>query len=223
MHRCRSAPLRAGDKGAGEGVSRARLPSVERLLDVLEPNPRPRGPARRCPQVCGVGAQADGEGLTLVSPRAYRWPVTRCRLVPHVHAEPRTRGACVVGGRCQPKGDTDRASAHGHNLRRRRGDPLVLAGSTLHRRPAKENISREQAYVPAEQPPPPQGARLPPALAHPCRPRDPQPAAPQGPQEHLGLSDGPLGRCSPPPTVCVTARTSEPPHAAVGAPGHGRW
>ena len=142
MHRCRSAPFRAGDKGAGEGVSRARLPSVERLLDVLEPNPRPRGPARRCPQVCWVGAQADGEGLTLVSPRAYRWPVTRCRLVPHVHAEPRTRGACVVGGRCQPKGDTDRASAHGHNLRRRRGDPLVLAGSTLHRRPAKENISR---------------------------------------------------------------------------------
>ena len=43
--------------------------------------------------------------------------------------------------------------------------------------------TREQAYVPAEQPPPSQGARLPPAHAHPCRPRDPVLASPQGPQQ----------------------------------------
>lgn len=47
---------------------------------------------------------------------------------------------------------------------------------------------REQAYVPAEQPPPSQGARLPPADAHPRGSRDPVVASPQGPQEPRRLT-----------------------------------
>lgn len=49
---------------------------------------------------------------------------------------------------------------------------------------------REQAYVPAEQPPSPQGARLPPAHAHPCRPRNSVLAPPQGSQESRRLTAG---------------------------------
>ncbi len=48
--------------------------------------------------------------------------------------------------------------------------------------------AREQAYVPAEQPPPSQGARLPPADAHPCGSRHPRIASSQGTQEPGGLS-----------------------------------
>ncbi len=48
-------------------------------------------------------------------------------------------------------------------------------------------VTREQAYVPAEQPPPSQGARLPPADAHPRRPLDPVLASPEGPQEPRSL------------------------------------
>ena len=51
-----------------------------------------------------------------------------------------------------------------------------------------ERETREQAYVPAEQPSPAQGPRIPPAHAHPCRSRDPVLASPQGPQEPVGLS-----------------------------------
>ena len=56
----------------------------------------------------------------------------------------------------------------------------------LHRREA-----REQAYVPAEQPPPPQGAWFPPAHAHPRRPLDPVGASPQGPQQPGRLTAAP--------------------------------
>ena len=54
--------------------------------------------------------------------------------------------------------------------------------------PIGEN--REQAYVPAEQPPPSQGARIPAAHAHPRRALHPVCASPQGPQEPRGLSPG---------------------------------
>src|SRR4051794_5742508 len=48
--------------------------------------------------------------------------------------------------------------------------------------------SCEQAYVPAEQPPPPQGARFPPADAYPRGPLDPFGPAPQGPQQARRLT-----------------------------------
>jgi len=73
--------------------------------------------------------------------------------------------------------------------------------------------SREQAYVPAEQPSPSQGARLPPAHADPCRSRHPVGPSPQGPQEPGRLTARARGtrRCSPlstasPPLTASAAR-----------------
>ena len=74
--------------------------------------------------------------------------------------------------------DGDRPLGRQTAARPRRSDPLPT-----HRRQA-----REQEDVPAEQPPPPQGAWLPPADAHPRRPRHSVLASPQGSQEHLGLT-----------------------------------
>ncbi len=47
---------------------------------------------------------------------------------------------------------------------------------------------REQAHLPAEQPSSPQGARLPPADAHPCRAGHPVRASAQGPRQARRLS-----------------------------------
>ena len=58
-----------------------------------------------------------------------------------------------------------------------------------HRRPSPTaGDPREQAYVPAEQPPSRQDARLPPPHAHACRPLDPLGPSHQGPQASRGLS-----------------------------------
>jgi len=53
---------------------------------------------------------------------------------------------------------------------------------------------REQAHLPAEQPPPCEDPRLPAAHAHPRRPRDPVRAPPQGPQRAVGLTGRSLVR-----------------------------
>jgi ribonuclease P protein component len=104
--------------------------------------------------------------LTLPEPSAYRWPVTWCRPVPHVHggsvrlrgwAVPAERGALLI-------------------------PPVRTAPNTT------ERDAREQAYVPAEQPTSPQGARFPPAHAHPRRPLHPLLAPTQGPQEPRRLT-----------------------------------
>ncbi|MDQ1709505.1 MAG: hypothetical protein QOG49_890, partial [Frankiaceae bacterium] len=75
-------------------------------------------------------------------------------------------------------------------------------------RPAPDVIPsgafREQAYVPAEQPPSCQDARLPAAHAHPRRPRHSCCPARQGPPGAGGLT------CSPPPRGCAEARTTAP-------------
>src|SRR4051812_46264789 len=78
-------------------------------------------------------------------------------------------------------GGASRKAQHGHRTSApaRRGCPDP---------PWRE--TREQAYVPAEQPPPSQGARVPPADAHPCRSRDPVLAPPQGPQQPGRLTAG---------------------------------
>ncbi len=107
-------------------------------------------------------------GLTLNLVSAYRCKVARrplvvdrCRTSTEIHASPRV---CAVGGRCLPKFGAGHPRRSGH--------------------PHRDNIGefREQAYVPAEQPPPSQGARFPPAHAHPRRPRHPFLAPPQGAQ-----------------------------------------
>ena len=75
--------------------------------------------------------------------------------------------------------------------------------------------SREQAHLPAEQPPARQDPRLPAAHAHPCRPRDPRGASPQGPRGALGLTPpSVLLRCAPDAPRCRLR--------AGGAPGRAR-
>ena len=88
-------------------------------------------------------------GLTPTSPAAYRWPV----------APPSTGAACPRSATWRPRGwavPVERPA-------------LTPCGVDIPRNLRRN--SREQAYVPAEQPSPSQGARLPPAHAHPCRPR----------------------------------------------------
>ena len=64
--------------------------------------------------------------------------------------------------------------------------------------PSTKEVSREQAYLPAEQPSPSQGARVPPAHADPRRPLDPVGPPSQGPQGPGRLSLGSATLSSPP-------------------------
>ena len=66
---------------------------------------------------------------------------------------------------------------------------------------------REQAHLPAEQPPPCQDARLPAAYAHPRRPRHHRRPSPQGPQRAVGLSRRSPARHS----AVLPARTPDAP------------
>jgi hypothetical protein len=190
-----------------EGPTRTRGNSTS-----PEHNPPPTAAARRYPQVLeplwggsvaamvtrryphpGPGRVAD---LTSRRRPAYRSSVTRCRRVPHVHA----RGFLGVGGRCRPKprGFVQRRPSPSGDLAISRVTPLT-----------NRRDSSEQAYVPAEQPPPPQGARIPAAHAHPRRALHPVRASPQGPQESRRLSPrGSTGPCLPRP--CCRRRIASP-------------
>jgi hypothetical protein len=132
-----------------------------------------------------------------------------------------------VGGRCWPKPQTrqDESCVWSSPSRRHIGRSGRSAGVTV---PDHRRNSREQAYVPAEQPPPPQGARIPAAHAHPRGPLDPVCTSSQGPQEPRRLSPGSTGPvpsrpcsrrsiASPGATTCAGFRA---PGAAAGAP---RW
>ncbi len=92
------------------------------------------------------------------------------------------------------------------------GDPVVT--------PKTWSCCREQADLPAEQPPSREDARFPPAHAHPRRPRHPRRSSPQGPRRALGLRPG---RCCPPRTGCGGPRTSAPPSGLARAPVDPRW
>ena len=140
--------------------------SDSRVAGNLGPQERNKpwtAPATRHPQAVGDRA---GVGLTLSNASAYRCSVTRCRPVPHVHEEQPTPGSC--------RGWAVPAEWLSKHCRSR---PGVAALTT----PWRE--AREQAYVPAEQPPPSQGAWFPPAHAHPRRPRHLVGPSPQGPQQ----------------------------------------
>ncbi len=147
--------------------------------------------ARRHPQ---AAPQVARRGFDPSSPAAYRWPVTPCRRVPHVH-DPPPGGR--VGGRCRPKSRRRQSS---------RTDPSVeWTPLETHRRD-----SREQAYVPAEQPSSSQGARFPSAHADPRRSLDPVRPSPQGPQG-AWPSDGRargITPCCPPRIVSSTVTLS---------------
>jgi ribonuclease P protein component len=163
---CRSAALsprmwRWSQAGADWG-----LPVMAGNLGCRERNPAGRGPASRHPQVGDRGPAG--------SIREFD-PVSRER-VPLAGHPVSTGAACPweswsVGGRCRP------------NARRYRL-PGWGPGSVERRK------FREQAYVSAEQPTPAQGARFPPAHAHPCRPGRPFQPPPQGPQEPRRLRRG---------------------------------
>ncbi len=102
-----------------------------------------------------------GGGLTLWKTVAYRWPVT-CRGAAHA----------VPSGALERRAPRCPADS----------DVGPIAGLDPPER------SCEQAYVPAEQPPPPQGARFPPADAYPRGPLDLLGASSQGPQQARRLS-----------------------------------
>ena len=104
--------------------------------------------------------------------------------------------------------------------------------ATGHRLPAFFSTvmepDREQADLPAEQPPSRQDARLPAAHAHPRRPRHPLRAPPQGPRRAVGLSRprtpraASTNRCCPHPTGCVDRLISPLSSAPARAPGGAR-
>jgi hypothetical protein len=87
--------------------------------------------------------------------------------------------------------------------------------------------TREQAYVPAEQPSPSQGARLPPPHAHPGGSQHPRLASPQGPQEPGRLRPGLLQAdhtsCCPRFIGCGTPTPFAPRLAGDGDRGRGPW
>lgn len=130
--------------------------------------------ASSCPQgIVERGEHHWTAGLTLQRGSAYRCKVTRGPLVVdrrRTFTEIHPASGCAVEGRCQPK-----AVAH------------PFAGVDTRTNKTLENF-REQAYVPAEQPSPSQGARFPPAHAHPRRSRHPLGTPPQGPQRAFGLT-----------------------------------
>ena len=129
-----------------------------------------------CPQ--GAGPVV---GLTLSNGTAYRWavePVSTGAACPRSLRRP----AAARLRPCPPRGAPRMAPADG----RCQPTPRVRSNDLV-TRTVWEN-SREQAYVPAEQPSSSQGARLPPADAHPRRPLDPVLAPPQGSQQARRLT-----------------------------------
>ena len=186
---------------------RARWSERWRGTSVRRERNKPAG-ARGKPSSTGWRDGGPSRGLTLSDASAYRWPVTRCRPVPHVHEQ-------------QP------ILARGWAVPAEEAAPLIRDPVWTSLRPPKRE-AREQAYVPAEQPPPSQGARVPPAHAHPRRPLDPVLAPPQGPQEPRGLTAGPPPRpapCCPRPTGSPTAtsfRDASAPGRRAGSAHPGR-
>ena len=84
-------------------------------------------------------------------------------------------------------------------------------------RSSKQEYSREQADLSAEQPPSRQGARLPQAHEHSCRPGGPRLAPSQGPRPSRRL------RCYLRRTGCGGVRISPPQSGSVRAAATGGW
>ncbi len=86
-----------------------------------------------------------------------------------------------------------------------------------HRRCRVVGVPREQAHVPAEQPPPVQDPRLPAADAYPRGPGDPRRSSAQGSREALRLT------CCPRRHACAGVRSSPRSSGPAGAPGGRPW
>ncbi len=85
----------------------------------------------------------------------------------------------------------------------------------------EDGARREQAHLPAEQPPACEDPRFPAAHAHPCRSCDPVGAPRQGARPPVGLIRRRALReavCWRPLSVCGGGKTSPPPFATVAAP-----
>ena len=197
---CSGALLRRMWRGSHGGRDQAG-PMVAGNLGDAERNKAWAVRARVHPQPRTGGPDGwSGRGLTLPEMAAYRWPVTWCRPVPHVHGEVQL----AVGGRCQPR----RCRSAGVDV------------PEHHQRKA-----REQAYVSAEQPSSPQDPRFPPAHAHPRRPLHPVCSSPQGSQEPGRLTARFPGRpsCCPRRTGSPTVGRSAGRFAPVGGPARPPW
>ena len=86
-----------------------------------------------------------------------------------------------------------------------------------HRRCRVVGVPREQAHVPAEQPPSVQDPRLPAADADPRGPGDPRRPSAQGSREALRLT------CCPRRHACAGVRSSPRSSGPAGAPGGRPW
>ena len=132
--------------------------------------------------------------LTAGVPRPYRCPVelpTAAVACPHQAGSPRDHRVS-----CPPP-------------------TLAPHCGAAHDRPPVREPTSEQAHVPAQQPPPGEDPRLPPAHAHPGRPRDPRCPPPQGSLQALGLTARASGRG----IGCVVRPTSPTPCEAPGRLG----
>ena len=106
----------------------------------------------------------------------------------------------------------------GVRLRRPPGRPArVRPPVDAHRRCRVVGVPREQAHVPAEQPPPVEDPRLPAADAHPRRPGDPRRSSAQGSREALRLT------CCPRRHACAGVRSSPRSSGPDVAPGDRPW
>ena len=101
--------------------------------------------------------------------------------------------------------------------RSRRSPPRARPPMGAHRRCRVVGVPREQAHVPAEQPPAVQDPRLPAADAHPRGPGDPRRSPAQGSREALRL------RCCPRRHACAGVRSSPRSSGPVGAPVGRPW
>ena len=130
---------------------------------------------RPLPAGSGTRLATPGGDLTRDLPGTYRFSVTRCRRVPHVRA--RAAISRSAHGRAVPVvAPEGNACASPDFIGRSTGRPAgVIAPDTSER-------TREQAHLPAEQPTPSQGARLPASHAHSRRSLHPVRPASQGPQ-----------------------------------------
>lgn len=142
-----------------------------------------------------VHPQGEHVGLTPVRATTYRWQVCPVRPVS-------TRARAALDDRC----------ARWRQRTTQTQPPQIRAGETY-------GEPREQAHLPAEQPPPAQDARLPPADAYARRSVDPVRASPQGSQELGRLSQVP---CCPSPIDSATQSRSVPPYDTVGVPAAGQ-
>ena len=186
----------------GDGVRRRPVRTTGEGADDRRDANKPGGTASKRLSTTRARVSAGDRRRRVVSRRRGR--ACRCPVVRACAARPRSG---LTSGDRRPY----RCPSRRRLLLRPSGHRAVCASSTPTQpstRPEVQEPTSEQAHVPAEQPPPGQDPRLPPADAHPRRPRDPRGPALQGSHPPVGLS-----RCCRPGPGCGDAPTSSRPCA----------